>query len=169
MIWALYIATILVLCILAIQDWRQREVSVLLLIVYGGLIVAGRMQFVSLEQWLNESGTNLFLLGLQLGLTWAYFRIRRQKGKQSLLDLLGSGDVIFIAILATGMPTPVFLLMLIIGCLSSVISHLMVIRFSPKQDRGVPLITYWFPVACVFLFAEGVQQMSNSLNSFIVG
>jgi hypothetical protein len=59
--------------------------------------------------------------------------------------------------------------MLVVGCLVAVVTHIAVIKLFPKQNKGIPLITYWLPVFCVFYFTEWIPGFSTSLNSLIVG
>lgn len=164
--YALYIISIVVLGVMAIQDWKERAVSAWLFLPLAAVLWIQTGSSQGLELWMNVCVSNLVILTLELGLLWAYFRIRTAGQFNFFQNQLGLGDVIFFVLMATALGTSLFVIMLIAGCIFSLITHVFVRWIRPQTGADLPLLTYWYPVSCVVLW-PGVERVLNDKLYFL--
>jgi hypothetical protein len=86
-----------------VQDWRQRTVSVYLLItLFICYLIQGTGELSS-TTWLLNWGINLMLLSLQYALVVAYFFLKRREWSWLIDEYIGLGDMLFFIVLASSM------------------------------------------------------------------
>lgn len=143
------LVTALLLCIFY-QDYKTQFVSVLLYVL-AGLALSGLHVYASdsISTALYEVLLNLLLLGVLLLILNLYARLVL---KQKFLDhVFGSGDAVFLFILALGFSPAVFLFIVGVGSLVALGCHGVLMRFYAFQT--VPLAGYLalFTIPYIFI------------------
>ncbi|MEM6893849.1 MAG: hypothetical protein AAF554_09180 [Bacteroidota bacterium] len=120
---------------IAYQDFKERAVTWFLFPLMAVLLFLLHLQQNSWEQVLWFSMYNLALVGIQIGILWAYTRFVAKKG--FLNTSFGLGDLLFLAAFAFGFPTATFLVLLVSGLVFSLLLH-RVLSYK-KENLTVPL------------------------------
>lgn len=143
------------LLIIAFQDFKERKVTILLLIL--GVILGGLLFYQKTlpELFLLSIILNFTFLGL---LTVILFFYSRLVLKKELLKSIGLGDFLFLGILAISFPTITFL---ILFSTSLIFSLVLFLFLKPKlQDKTVPLAGFQ-------AFFLAIVLLINKIFSFV--
>jgi Flp pilus assembly protein protease CpaA len=142
----LRLLSIFPLTVMMVSDARSRTVSSWWLSAFGlVLVVAGVVE----EGWrvtLINIVCNLFVL-LVIGVSLlAYSKMR----KRPLMEMLGIGDVIFLAVLTSAFGVEVYLRFLIVSAILALLSCPLFRRMQPVLT-GIPLVTVFGVCFIIFI------------------
>jgi Flp pilus assembly protein protease CpaA len=109
------------LALISWQDWRARSVSWPAFPLLAGCLLASRLLQEPTEAIGYQSAVNGLLLGLLLLTLALYVRLRFGAAGRGLGQCLGSGDVVFWAVLAAYFSPPALLLFLLLSSLAGLL------------------------------------------------
>lgn len=122
--------------VLAYQDFKERKVSLWLLLIFG---VLAMYSFYRSPLSLLELGFNVMYISVFMGLTFLAVRLLYQK---EFKEMIGAGDLVFIMML-----TPLFyfdqlVLWVALMTIFSLLGHTIVVRLHLTKEVGIPLVGY---------------------------
>ena len=118
--------------VIFLQDFKDRQVSILLLCISFFSFAAIHLLNSTWEGFLVSIAFNLLLLVMIIILLYTYVKIIR---KRALKDAIGAGDIFFFSIMAVGFPTVTFVYLFATSLLFS-----LVIFYIFKRNLKSPLI-----------------------------
>ena len=147
----LRLLSIFPLTVMMVSDARNRTVSSWWLSAFGvTLVVAGVIDGGWRETLINIV-CNLFVL-LVIGVSLlAYSKMR----KRPLMEMLGAGDVIFLAALTSAFGVEVYLRFLIVSSILALLSWPLFRRMQPGLT-GIPLITVFGACFVIFILFRAI-------------
>lgn len=129
-----YILTLSSLLLIFLQDFKERKVYVLTLVV--SAIGTGSLHFYNSEPYvfLTVILSNFFLLFIVLSTLWLYTKLILKK---EFKDSIGTGDLFFFFILALGFPSATFLILFV----SSLLFSLLIFKIIERKLKSklIPL------------------------------
>jgi len=123
-----YGISIIVLCVLSYQDFKQRQVSVFLLIALFILfsIVAYQVE-ISWKEMVKNFVINAGFVAIQIVVVKIYFSLRNKRNERILDTYIGKGDLFFFIVSCLAFSVawfiPFYIISLIIALLSTIISN----------------------------------------------
>ena len=152
----------MIVLILMRQDWKQRTVSLYLLVLLGFLNFTAASVLGSPVIALKNMLFGFAFLAAQLFLVSIYFSIRRKKIKHIVNDEFGLGDILFLCAL-----TPLFhpiqwMFFLVFGLGLSICLSLLLRKMIKKSD--VPFVTLFaaaFEVAIIVILFNLIPASWN--------
>jgi hypothetical protein len=139
MITAINILLLVVLGILACQDFRMRKISVLGILVLCFLAVWKRVTVISWEILCHDSFTNGLFVLIQLLMLSLYFLFRKQTLKSLFSKGIGPGDLLFFAILCIAFPSAQFMLLFLSSLVFSLIAYGIYMLLNKNANKQTPL------------------------------
>lgn len=131
------IGLILVFAIVAFQDWKERQISVWVLVLWGLILgVSFVMEPVTFGIGLIQ---NLGLLVIQFALLYIYLMVRNRTIKVSFLKMIGLGDLLFLGLMAFSFNAQSFPFLLVGGLVFTLVSFLLISKMVKLSDPKVPL------------------------------
>lgn len=147
----LRLLSIFPLTVMIVSDARNRTVSSWWLSAFGlVLIVAGVIEGGWRETLINIV-CNLFVLLVIGGSLLAYSKMR----KRLLMEMLGVGDVIFLAALTPAFGVEVYLRFLIVSAILALLSWPLFRKMQPGLT-GIPLVTVFGACFVIFILFRAV-------------
>lgn len=159
MITGLNIAIILLLFVIFYQDIKDREVTLLWMLLLVGL--GGFLNYNSLlpELFLLSLAVNGLILLMVFSILWIYAKFRFRDG---LSSVFGSGDALFFLFLGVSFPTTTFAV--IFSC-SLIFSLVISVVFKKKLTKWVPLAG----LQALFLgVLIGINQFFDVVNLYLI-
>ena len=130
----LEILLILVLSVICFQDFKERKVALLLLVL--GALLGGAIHFwqQSLSAFISSIFMNFVFIGVVILFIAFYSKV---KMKKALFEVFGGGDLVFFVLLAVSFPTLSFVVFFIFSLVFSLAIYLL-IKHQMKEET-VPL------------------------------
>lgn len=139
------------LTVMMVSDARSRTVSSWWLSAFGlGLVVAGLIEEGWRETLINIVCNLVVLLVIGVSLL-AYSKMR----KRPLMEMLGIGDVIFLAALTPAFGVEVYLRFLIVSAILALLSWPLFRRMPPGLT-GIPLVTVFGTCFIIFILFRAI-------------
>lgn len=157
--WISYIALLLILGLIFVQDWKDRAVHWWLFPILLGL------SFIQFEQKNTNPAdllTSFIFLVMVLLLLIAYISLRRQKWVNIFKNDFGWGDVLFLLAVIPLFSHKSYILFFISGMFFSLLIHLLLLR---RKKSTVPLAGY---LALYVTFLKGLELTGFQLNHHIL-
>ena len=147
----LRLLSIFPLTVMMVSDARSRTVSSWWLSAFGlGLVVAGLIEEGWRETLINIVCNLVVLLVMGVSLL-AYSEMR----KRPLMEMLGMGDVIFLAALTPAFGVEVFLRFLIVSAIIALVSWPLFRKMQPGLT-GIPLVTVFGTCFVIFILFRAI-------------
>ncbi|MCB0395287.1 MAG: hypothetical protein KDD36_01460 [Flavobacteriales bacterium] len=135
----LTIVSILLLMIIAYQDFRYRAVSWLIVVVWGALIAWQSISGSGWEIWLRESMVNIGFFAVQYGALTLYFSLKERRLVHLADVYIGWGDILFIGIMCFGFSLPGFVALYLGGLMVVLFVFLIYRMLFTKASHQIPL------------------------------
>ena len=111
---------LVVMTVVAYQDFRYRTINLFSLIAFSGLAMYLGAQELTWQVWLMQTGINLSFIFIQLFLITIWFSIKEKRWTNIADQYLGWGDILFFIPIAL-LFNPVHFMCFYIGSLLSVL------------------------------------------------
>lgn len=137
MIIAIKLLLLIVLTIIAFQDFNERLVWVIMFPIY--MLLAGYLFYISTipEVFFYNIVINLVFTGFIILLCFLYAKLIAKKSFTT--EVMGLGDILFFVGFALSFPTITFLNFFFFSIIFTMIVHLLIKTFLPGQSKTVPL------------------------------
>lgn len=121
------------------QDYKNREISILFLLVGFGLLLCYNLMHNGLRLGLQFMAINMVLTIVQLAGVFLYFFIRKKKNAHIIDRYIGKGDIVFFIVLCAGFSPLNYFAFLQICFVTILILSAFQHIFSPAKFRTIPL------------------------------
>lgn len=149
------IATVIVLLLIFLQDWKGRAVYWFLFPLLAALLVFIRFPSAIFLPELEQSVLiNIGFILLQLVILTVYFSVKNKKWINITTGLLGIGDVLFLLSIAFYLSVLNFLFFYIISLIAVLFIWLIWQRVSTQKDKYIPLAGLQSLVVILFLAGD---------------
>lgn len=142
----LFIVDLIVLmCLVAlfIQDFKERSVSVWLLVLFGFITFIRAYllneEFGLLVKWV---AINSLILLIEMLLLKAYFSFRQQQFVNVVDRYIGLGDIVFMFIVTVSFSTYNFVAFMLLSLMASVLISLILLSRSSLKAHNIPLVSF---------------------------
>ncbi|MFA8301333.1 MAG: hypothetical protein ACEPOV_14285 [Hyphomicrobiales bacterium] len=144
------------------QDFRERKVSVVFYIMLMLVCIVNAVLNMNLYLWILNFILNISLIGLFI---LTFFLITKIKGKASLFEMIGMGDIVFFIGLSFGIPFVSYISLLTLFSLLTLITHLVVMRY--LSDKSIPLAG-WFSIWFIGVLFLEKGDLGFGLEYFLI-
>ncbi|MBS1580907.1 MAG: hypothetical protein JST66_01780 [Bacteroidetes bacterium] len=136
---AIKILTVLLLGVIAWEDLRHRAIHWSLL--PGLFLCLAVPAFLGRPRgaWYADTGFNLAFLAVQFTVAVGLVMLRHRRWENPVDRWVGLGDLLFLAVLATGLSRWSFLVFYLSGLVLCIPAYLLLVRWAPRTVRSVPL------------------------------
>jgi hypothetical protein len=161
-----------VLLILAIQDFRLRAVHWLLFPILLILVVSDSLRNFNLREYISGTAINLMIIVIQGVILYVYYSLQGKTISHIVNRLIGTGDLIFIIIMAFAFSWTSFIFFYIAGLLFALIFWL--IRLVVTRDRPglIPLAgllaVYMIILMIAGVFIPEISRNANLINNLML-
>lgn len=131
----------IILLSLAIQDWRERKVSIYLLAFLFGLYLVQGIHQKSIQDWLFNWNINLIVLGIQMIILFLYFSWKERRWISLADRYIGVGDLVFFIILASHFSPLVFSWVYLGSLIFTILGVVLYYIFYKKALQPIPLLS----------------------------
>lgn len=166
MILIINIATILVLLITAIQDFKAREIHWSVFPILATLFIVEGVLSSSLADYLEGALFNLVFLAIQGAVLIIYFLLKKNSPMTMINSSIGLGDILFLLVLVLAFSHINFILFYIIGLLLTLITWLIIRPWLSERKDSVPLTGFLSVLLAVVLIFENLPFGFNRFNNF---
>ncbi|MFN0293019.1 hypothetical protein [Pedobacter helvus] len=125
----------LLLVMMAWQDWKYRAISLWLFVLVGAGLVFLKYEAQGLSVLWEDLKINLVFLVLQFVLLFGYFAIRQRRFVNLFAGYFGEGDLFFLVLLATYLSFANFLVFYV----GSLVLVVVLGFYMRKQNPKIPL------------------------------
>lgn len=143
------LAILLILIIIAFQDFKERKITAILLPIILILSIIYQVKKYSIAQVIENSVVNLFVIVVQLLILTIVFSIKQKKIVYLYEEMLGWGDILFLPIICIFF-APITMLFFYTACLLIIT---IVYYFSNKSsNKTIPLAGGLSILLAIYLF-----------------
>ena len=135
----LTILLLAILAILAFQDFKEREISLFLLLLLAVLLMVRGIISVGLPELKREILLNWSFLFIQLFLLTTVYTIKNRGFKDFTKNYIGWGDIVFYAIIALLLPLANYVLFFIVGLITTLIAAFAIKHILKTKFTTIPL------------------------------
>lgn len=148
--WIILIAFVVIAIMIFLQDFFSRSVHLILFVLLAVLGAIMRLQHVTAKEFVVSSCINAVMLALQLAIVAGVMRKKQ---------MMGAGDVLFMAVCCLLFEPFSFLFFLIISFLATLALHLVFIRNSLyiKNGNTVALAGWQSLVLIIFTIIKFIE------------
>ena len=139
----LKILILITLIYIAIQDFKEREIYLFLVVGLGVLLLIYRLQITYYKIFLLESLLNLSLIAVLVGTLSIYSKLRL---KTNLFKVFGLGDLLFFIAISLGLATIPFFVLFVFSLVFSLIIFLALkkrLRFKTVPLAGLQAVFFF--------------------------
>lgn len=167
MLFAMKIFMIIVLLMIAIQDFRTREIYWWLFPILGALIITDAILRISFQSVLREAFYNFIFLASQgsLLVTWC---LVSGKSPSGIKDSIGLGDILFLLIMVFGFSSINFILIYVAGLIFSLTVWIAAAFMLKPKTNTIPLAGLLSIFTCIILVAENFHTGINRFCNLII-
>lgn len=158
----IHICLILFLVLISFQDFKQREISWILIPLAFLALLFNASTVVSMENLIKNTLFNLAFVTLQLVLLTIYMSIKNKKAVNILREHLGLGDVLFFVVLCIAFSPVNFIVFYILSLIATLAGCIVYVSvFSKKAMDEIPLAGGMATVLVVVLLINKVVTHLN--------
>jgi len=146
---------LLILGLLAYQDFRFRQISVAGIVALSCFVIFRRLSAIPLKELEHQFLLNTLFVVVQLSLLALYYLIRNKNLKGLYTGGIGLGDILFFVILCIAFPSSRFVLYFLIGLVLSLISYgsyMLVRKNANKHTPLAGLLAFFWIVQIVYTY-----------------
>jgi len=133
---------LVILGCIVFQDFKDREVSILLLGLMFFIIILRSYFYIDFIPLIENAAINLLLCGVMLCCTKIYFLFHDKRNNRMIDKYIGKGDLITLMILSFSSSCNNFILFLLLSFLLSLIHGLVLLFLIKKKHFTIPLAGY---------------------------
>ena len=142
MLWLLDFFIVICLALLFLEDAKNREVSLYILLAMSVLLFCRSFVLLEsplkiLELWL----LNTLVFVVELLLLKMYFSYRNKMVEPIINRYLGLGDVLFISLLGLSFSTYNFVVFLLFSLSTALAASFFLIRYKKIESKSIPLVS----------------------------
>lgn len=134
-----YIAILLVLIVITIQDFRFRAISWITIPLLFGFIVSRSLLIADSKNVLTSTFQNWAFLIFQMLFLIVYFSIRNKKFEPVIQSFIGWGDILFFIAIAPALCFGNFLLFIVLSILFILLFYVITQALRFKSNPQIPL------------------------------
>lgn len=139
-----FAATVIILLLIAYQDFRFRAVSwILFPLLAVSLMLYTRLGYpaLSIQHYFLQAVLKALFISIQLLLLWGYYRLRFPAGSRALTTRLGLGDILFLYMILFYFSPLNFILFYISSLLAAFLAGLVMRGLRPGSPtaKTIPL------------------------------
>ena len=130
--WLFFSISIIILGIIAYQDFKLLAVSWILFPLLAISLGLVHFSFIDIKSFYWSVGINFLVVSVVLLVLYIYALI---KLKQSFSTVFGLGDILFFYAFAMGFPSVTFLVLFVFSIFFSLVLHLLLSRNTEEKHR----------------------------------
>lgn len=155
---------ILFLLLIGVQDFKQREISWILIPLICLALFFKATQSITIGDLMNNTLLNLAFIILQLLALTIYMSIKNKKMVNILQQHIGLGDLLFFVVLCLAFSPANFIVFYILSLIATLAGCIIYISiFSKKEMKEIPLAG---GMASVFVFVLLLNKIVTHLNFY---
>ncbi len=162
----------IVLLILAIQDFRLRAVHWLLFPVLLILVVCDSLRHLNLREYISGTAINLMIVVIQGVILYVYYSLHGKTFSHIVNRLIGTGDLIFIIIMAFAFSWTGFIFFYIAGLLFALIYWMIRLVITRDRPGLIPLAgllaVYMIILMIAGVFIPEINRNASLINNLIL-
>lgn len=157
------ICLILFLMLISFQDFKQREISWILIPLCSLALLFRATQFAAYDIILKNTLLNITFVALQLLLLTIYMSIKNKKAVNILREHLGLGDVLFFVVLCIAFSPINFIVFYVISMMATLIGFVAYTAISSQKAKEIPLAG---AMASFLVIAILIDKTTTHLNFY---
>jgi hypothetical protein len=131
--------TLVVLAVIAWEDFRYRAIHWSLLLVLALCLALPALQDRPLLSWWWDMRSNILFMLVQFTLAFGILMIKHGQWENPLDRFIGLGDILFLLVLAAGLSRWSFLFFYLSGLLLCLPTYLLMRWLKPRMTPSIPL------------------------------
>ncbi|HWY38547.1 MAG TPA: hypothetical protein VNY73_08310 [Bacteroidia bacterium] len=145
----LFLVSIIIFSLfISFQDFKERKVSVWVLIGFSVLLCSEAFWSLPLKQVLAQVFLNVCFLLIQFALVFLYYYVR-YKGTKKLMSSFGGADIWVLVSLVIAFALPNFMIFMIFSLVLSMLTYLIYRTISANSSGYIPLAGFISLIYCI--------------------